>query len=121
MNDKDGQLIIKEEEAEIVRRIFTEYLNGKGTYIIAKGLNNDNITTIRTADQWTDTAVIDILQILFMQGFIITKTYTTEVLPFQRKEIRERCLGILLRVIMNLSLQSWNGRWYVKYLSTEEV
>ncbi len=86
MNDKDGQLIIKEEEAEIVRRIFTEYLNGKGTYIIAKGLNNDNITTIRTADQWTDTAVIDILQNPIYAGdLLLQKTYTTEVLPFQRK------------------------------------
>ena len=86
MNDEDGQLIIKEEEAEIVRRIFTEYLNGKGTYIIAKGLNNDNIATIRSAEQWTDTAVIDILQNPIYAGdLLLQKTYTTEVLPFQRK------------------------------------
>lgn len=86
MNDEDGQLIIKEDEAEIVRRIFTEYLNGKGTYIIAKGLNNDNIPTIRTAEQWTDTAVIDILKNPIYAGdLLLQKTYTTEVLPFQRK------------------------------------
>ena len=86
MNDEDGQLIIKEDEVEIVRRIFTEYLNGKGTYVIAKGLNNDNIPTIRTAEEWTDTAVIDILQNPIYAGdLLLQKTYTTEVLPFQRK------------------------------------
>lgn len=86
INDEDGQLIIKEDEAEIVRRIFTEYLNGKGTYIIAKGLNNDNIPTIRTAEEWSDTAVLDILQNPIYAGdLLLQKTYTTEVLPFQRK------------------------------------
>ena len=86
INDEDGQLIIKEDEAEIVRRIFTEYLNGKGTYIIAKGLNNDNIPTIRTAEEWSDTAVIDILKNPIYAGdLLLQKTYTTEVLPFQRK------------------------------------
>ncbi|GAA4296940.1 hypothetical protein GCM10023142_36210 [Anaerocolumna aminovalerica] len=30
--DENGELIIQEEEAKIVRRIFREYLNGKGVY-----------------------------------------------------------------------------------------
>lgn len=86
INDEDGELIIEENEAKIVRRIFTEYLNGKGSYVIARGLNKDNIPTIRTAKEWSDTAVKDILQNPIYAGdLLLQKTYTTEVLPFQRK------------------------------------
>ena len=35
MKGKDGGIVINEEEAAIVRRIYTDYLNGKGTYVIA--------------------------------------------------------------------------------------
>ena len=39
-NDKDGKLYIVPEEAELVRRIFHEYVyNDKGTYSIARELN----------------------------------------------------------------------------------
>lgn len=86
INDEYGELIIEEDEAKVVRRIFKEYLNGKGSYLIAKGLNHDNIPTIRSANEWTDTAVKDILQNPIYEGnLLLQKTYTTEVLPFQRK------------------------------------
>ena len=48
--DDNGEIVIKEDEAEIVRRIYDEYLCGRGSYTIAKGLNYDNIPTIRTAE-----------------------------------------------------------------------
>ena len=35
--DKDGDLIINLNEAEVVKRIFNECLNGKGGFTIAKG------------------------------------------------------------------------------------
>ncbi len=38
-NDENGELVIVEEEAETVRWIFDAYLNGLGTYLIAKELN----------------------------------------------------------------------------------
>lgn len=43
--NKSGDLEIDEVAADIVRRIFREFLNGKGTYQIAKLLNNEKITT----------------------------------------------------------------------------
>lgn len=43
--DVKGNLEIKESEAKIVRRIFDEYVKGKGTYQIAVGLTNDKILT----------------------------------------------------------------------------
>ncbi|MDR3542333.1 MAG: recombinase family protein [Desulfosporosinus sp.] len=38
----DGELVINEEEAELVRRVFTEYLDGKSYAAISKGLMKDN-------------------------------------------------------------------------------
>ena len=36
--DEDGNLIINEKEAEVVKRIYKEYLEGRGYYEIGKGL-----------------------------------------------------------------------------------
>ena len=47
--DEDGELVIKEDEAEIVRRIYLEYLGGKGSYVITRDLNKDQVPTVRTA------------------------------------------------------------------------
>ncbi|WP_312048118.1 recombinase family protein [Anaerotignum sp.] len=85
--DDDGKIIIKEDEAEIVRRIYDEYLCGRGSYTIAKGLNNDNIPTIRTAEKWSDGVVKEILQNPIYEGeLLLQKTYTTEGLPFTKKK-----------------------------------
>lgn len=40
-----GKLIINEEEAKNVKRMFKESLEGIGVWYIARGLNNDNIPT----------------------------------------------------------------------------
>lgn len=45
-----GVLEIVEEEAEIVRRIFREYVSGKSPREIAAGLNRDGVTPPRGAD-----------------------------------------------------------------------
>lgn len=44
---EDGRLVICEEEAAIVRRIFREYANGKSYRDIIAGLNADGLTTKR--------------------------------------------------------------------------
>ena len=44
---KDGELSIDEEEAEIVRRIFDMYNDGKGVRIIKQILDNENVTSKR--------------------------------------------------------------------------
>lgn len=43
--NKAGNLKIDEVAADIVRRIFKEFINGKGTYQIAKLLSSEKITT----------------------------------------------------------------------------
>ncbi len=85
--DENGEIIIKEDEAEMVRRIFNEYLSGKGSYAIARDLTNDQIPTIRNADKWNDGVVKEILQNPIYEGkLLLQKTYTTEMLPFIRKK-----------------------------------
>ena len=39
--DEDGNLIIDEKQAKVVRRTYKEYLDGKGTNRIAKKLEKD--------------------------------------------------------------------------------
>jgi len=85
-NGEDGELVIKEDEAEIIRRIFNEYLNGKGSYVIAKKLNRDNVPVIRCAKSWSDGVVKEILlNPIYVGDLLLQKTYTTEALPFERK------------------------------------
>lgn len=87
--DEDGEIIIHDEEAEIVRRIFKEYLSGKGSYLIARDLNEDLIPTVRCAESWSEGVVKEILQNPIYEGnLILQKTYKTEVLPFTTKRNR---------------------------------
>ena len=43
--DTDGLLVLDQEKAAVVRFIFEEYLEGKGTWLIAKSLNEQQIPT----------------------------------------------------------------------------
>lgn len=45
--DAEGNLVINPEQAEIVKRIFREYLEGASCKKIAKGLERDGIKTSR--------------------------------------------------------------------------
>lgn len=85
-NDENGNLIIQPEEAVIVRRIFDEYLGGKGSYAIAKELQAEGVPTIRTAKLWQDSVIKGILQNPVYEGDLLyQKTYTTEGVPFTKK------------------------------------
>lgn len=86
INNGNGELVIQPEEAKIVRRIFDEYLGGKGSYAIAKELRQEGIPTIRRARGWQDSVVKGILQNTVYEGdLLFQKTYTTEGVPFTRK------------------------------------
>lgn len=52
---RGGREII-EEQAEIVRRIFCEYIAGKGPQRIAADLNRDGIAS-PTGKRWNDTTI----------------------------------------------------------------
>jgi len=84
--DEKGELVVQEEEAAVVRRIFREYLNGKGTYAIAKDLSEEGLPTIRSAEKWNDGVIKEILlNPIYTGNLLYQKTMTTEVLPFKRQ------------------------------------
>ena len=84
--DEDGNLIIEETEAEVVRWIFESYLNGMGAYVIAKMLNDHQIPTIRESEKWQDSVVKNILINPVYEGDALhQRTYTEKQFPFTRK------------------------------------
>ena len=84
--DEDGNLMIEEKEAEVVRLIFESYLNGTGTYLISKMLNEQNIPTIRESEQWQDSVIKEILKNPVYEGDALRqRTYTEKQFPFVRR------------------------------------
>ncbi len=72
---QNGQFVVVPEEAEIVKRIFREYLNGLGATAIMKGLNEDGILT-RLGKPWRIEGVLKILRNYNYTGnLILQKTY----------------------------------------------
>lgn len=72
--DKDGNLIINEKEAEIVRMIFRMYLGGDGTFRIAKKLNELGIPTV-TGKQWHETTIRGMLKNEKYKGDCLLQKY----------------------------------------------
>lgn len=72
---QNGQFVVVPEEAEIVKRIFRECLDGLGATAIMKGLNEDGILT-RLGKPWRTEGVLKILRNYNYTGnLILQKTY----------------------------------------------
>ena len=72
---RNGILVVEPDEAEIVRRIFREYLAGKGVEAIANGLNVDGIPT-RYGNHWCKASVSGILRNYAYTGnLLLQKTF----------------------------------------------
>ncbi|MGE6896491.1 recombinase family protein [Priestia flexa] len=83
--DGNGELVINEKEAEIVKRIYREYLEGKSTQAIAKGLTADGIKTAADNEKWWDSTVTGILTNEKYYGALLQqKTITVDYLTKKR-------------------------------------
>ncbi|WP_088186063.1 recombinase family protein [Desulfosporosinus sp. FKA] len=83
--DDQGQLVIVPEEAEVVRRIYREFLDGKSPYKIASNLQKDGVITGAGGSKWYDSTVIGILKnVKYMGDALLQKTYTTDFLTKKR-------------------------------------
>ena len=71
---EEGTLVVEPTEAEIVCRIFTEYLGGSGMTAIAKRLNADGIPT-RFGNDWCKTSVGKVLQNYAYTGNLLLQKY----------------------------------------------
>ncbi|MDR3600462.1 MAG: recombinase family protein [Desulfosporosinus sp.] len=82
--DRNGNLIINEEQATIVRRIFKDYLSGLGISLIAKGL--DGFKTISGKVKWAESTVRDIIKNeKYIGDALLQKTITKDFKKKQNK------------------------------------
>lgn len=74
----DGEMVIDEEKAAVVRRIFDSALNGKSGTRIAKELNAEGIPTARGA-LWRSSVVLGMIHNeTYVGTAVFQKTYTDE-------------------------------------------
>ncbi len=82
---KDGKLIINEKEAEVVKRIFTLYVNGMGKQAIATRLNNEKVPLRYGKNKWHMGTISYILtNERYIGDALLQKKYTTDTLPFKK-------------------------------------
>jgi DNA invertase Pin-like site-specific DNA recombinase len=83
--DKDGKLVIDKKEAEIVKRIFREYLEGSSLKDIGLGLEADGILTGAGKQKWRPETIKKMLRNeKYMGDALLQKTYTTDFIEKTR-------------------------------------
>ena len=83
--DEKGHLIIEPSEAEIVKRIYLEYLQGASLKQIGEGLEADGILTAAGKAKWRPETIRKILRNEKCIGdALLQKTYTVDVLTKKR-------------------------------------
>lgn len=81
----DGELVINEPEAEIVRRIYREFLDGYSISRIARGLTADGIPSEQGNAVWDISSIGQILRNEKFKGdTLFQKTYNTDHLTKKR-------------------------------------
>lgn len=81
----NGELVLKEDEAEIVRKIFEWYLSGAGTTQIANKLNSMAVEKYGKECHWISGTVCTMLKNeKYIGDQLFQKQYTTNVLPYKR-------------------------------------
>lgn len=83
--DDEGNLVIVPEEAEIVLRIYREYLEGASLFQIGQGLEADGIKTAAGSDYWLQSTLKKILtNEKYIGDALLQKTYTVDFLNKKR-------------------------------------
>ena len=85
--DASGNLVINEEQAQTVRRIYREFLDGRNPQEIAKGLEDDGVLGCSGRSKWFPCTIVGILRNEKHVGdALLQKTYTASFLT--KKQIR---------------------------------
>lgn len=83
--DEDGNLIIVPEEAEIIKRIYREYLEGKSLAGIGRDLEKDGILTAAGKPRWRPETIKKILNNeKYIGDALLQKTITVDFLTKKR-------------------------------------
>ena len=104
--DDNGHLIIDPEQAEIVKRIYREYLEGSSMNKIADGLMADGILTGAGKTKWHTSTINKILRNeKYIGDALLQKTYTTDFLTKKRIKTTAPFLNTTSRTTMKQSFQ----------------
>jgi len=83
---EDGSLVVNEEQAKLVRRIYGMFLQGQSTYAIARVLTEEQIPAPAGKSTWYASTVNSILTNKKYKGdALLQKTYTTDFLTKKKK------------------------------------
>lgn len=84
--DGNGGLVINDEQAAIVRRIFNESISGMGIALIARGLEADGIKNVSGGTRWQPSVILGMLRNeKYVGDAILQKTVTANSITFKRK------------------------------------
>ena len=84
-----GRLVIVPEEAEIVRKIFSLYLEGNGVRKIKRYLEEHGIRTVTGKAEWSTSTIDRMLSNeKYMGILLLQKTYTPDFLTGKQKKNR---------------------------------
>ena len=86
---QNGQLVIEENEASVVRQIFDMFLNGNSREEIADALRAANLPTRKDVEMWAGSTVYHILRNERYAGnALLGKFYTTDTFPHRKMQNR---------------------------------
>ena len=78
--NKQGELVINPVQAKVIERIFNDYVGGKGTFVIARELNEAGVRTV-AGGKWHSATVLNILKNEKYKGDAkLQKTYSKDYL-----------------------------------------
>ena len=87
--DRYGKLVIVEEEAEVVRYIYSCFLDGQTTREIAESLTESHIPTVKGKDVWNSGTVRNILRNeKYCGDVLMQKSFTLDC--FSHKTVKNR-------------------------------
>ena len=85
--NKNRELVIDPCQAEVVKRIFEDYIGGKGSFVIAKDLNAEGIETV-AGGEWHSSTILGIIKNEKYKGDArLQKTYSADHLR------KKKCLN----------------------------
>lgn len=89
---ENENLVIAEEEAKVVRRIFQRYADGLGYIKIAHELNELKVPTITGCEKWSGTSVGDIIRNDVYAGVLVSQRYymTDTFPPIEKRNYGEK-------------------------------
>ena len=83
----DGRLVVNEEEAKLVRRIYREFLEGFTCSVIASRLNAEGVPGVSGEPRWIKATIYNMLRNeKYMGDSLLQKHYTADFLT--RKQVR---------------------------------